>query len=91
MSSVGCPPKIRREVTTVFPQVDLDRLLIVPTCQHAAMDLVQTGERVDVEKDNLLEKVSCRCCMATPAMSLVHGSRTYACMCCPLLCAAVRC
>lgn len=37
--------------------VDTTRLLIVPTCQHAAMDLVQTGEKVDVEKDLLLEKV----------------------------------
>jgi hypothetical protein len=41
----------------VFPGVDLEKLLIVPTCQHAAMDLVQTGEPVDEEKDKLLEKV----------------------------------
>uniref|UniRef100_A0A7S0RSJ5 Methylmalonic aciduria and homocystinuria type D protein n=1 Tax=Chlamydomonas leiostraca TaxID=1034604 RepID=A0A7S0RSJ5_9CHLO len=52
----SCPARIRREVASVFPSVDLDKLLIVPTCQHAAMDLVQTGETVDVEKDNLLEK-----------------------------------
>ncbi len=32
-------------------------LLIVPTCQHSKMDLVQTGEAVEEEKDTLLEKV----------------------------------
>ena len=32
-------------------------LLIVPTCQRSKMDLVQTGEAVETEKDDLLEKV----------------------------------
>lgn len=32
-------------------------LLIVPTCQHSKMDLVQTGEAVEAEKDALLEQV----------------------------------
>ena len=32
-------------------------LLILPTCQHAKMDLVQTGQLVEDEKDALLEKV----------------------------------
>ena len=32
-------------------------LLILPTCQHAKMDLVQTGQAVEDEKDALLEKV----------------------------------
>lgn len=32
-------------------------LLVIPTCQHAKMDLVQTGENVEVEKDRLLENV----------------------------------
>jgi hypothetical protein len=33
-------------------------LLVVPTCQHATLDLVKTGEAVDDEKDRLLERVS---------------------------------
>ena len=32
-------------------------LLILPTCQHAKVDLVQTGQLVEDEKDALLEKV----------------------------------
>uniref|UniRef100_A0A7S3QUV7 Uncharacterized protein n=1 Tax=Dunaliella tertiolecta TaxID=3047 RepID=A0A7S3QUV7_DUNTE len=51
-----CPAKLRQEVGSVLRGVDLTKLLIVPTCQHAAVDLVQTGEKVDVEKDLLLEK-----------------------------------
>ncbi|KIY94315.1 hypothetical protein MNEG_13646 [Monoraphidium neglectum] len=31
-------------------------LLVVPTCQHATLDLVKTGEAVDDEKDRLLER-----------------------------------
>lgn len=56
----ACPSHVRREVAGVFPGLQpqqLDSLLIIPTCQHAAMDLVQTGEAVDTEKDLLLEKV----------------------------------
>lgn len=44
-------------MASVFPGVDLEKMLVVPTCQRSAMDLVQVGEPVDVEKDNLLEKV----------------------------------
>lgn len=33
-------------------------LLVIPTCQHAQLDLVQTGEKVEEEKDRLLENVS---------------------------------
>lgn len=29
----------------------------MPTCQRSKMDLVQTGEAVETEKDDLLEKV----------------------------------
>ncbi|GIL74692.1 hypothetical protein Vretimale_2326 [Volvox reticuliferus] len=50
------PPTMKREILTVFPQVNLDKLLIVPTCQHAAVDLVKTGENVENEKDRLLEQ-----------------------------------
>ncbi|KAH7620857.1 putative Cobalamin trafficking protein CblD [Nannochloris sp. 'desiccata'] len=31
-------------------------LLIIPTCQHSEVDLVQRGERVENEKDRLLER-----------------------------------
>jgi hypothetical protein len=53
----ACPPKYRQEVQSVFPGVDTTDLLIVPTCQRADMDLVQTGEKTDTEKDRLLERV----------------------------------
>ena len=36
------------------------RFLVIPTCQRAAMDLVNVGPDVAAEKDALLEKV-CRC------------------------------
>ncbi|KAG2448206.1 hypothetical protein HYH02_006791 [Chlamydomonas schloesseri] len=50
------PPSIRREIQSVFPKSNLEQLLIVPTCQHATVDLVNTGERVEGEKDRLLER-----------------------------------
>lgn len=46
-----------REVQSVFPDVDLSDLLIVPTCQQADYDLVRTGEKIEGEKDRLLERV----------------------------------
>jgi hypothetical protein len=46
-----------REVQSVFPDVDLAGMLIVPTCQQADYDLVRTGEKIDTEKDRLLERV----------------------------------
>eukprot|EP00798_Chlamydomonas_sp_ICE-L_P002363 gene2363-8671_t len=52
----ACPDKIKREVNTVLPTADLEKLLVVPTCQKAVMDLVQMGEPVEVEKDKLLEQ-----------------------------------
>jgi hypothetical protein len=36
-------------------------MLVIPTCQHATLDLVQRGEKVETEKDRLLERV--RVCM----------------------------
>ena len=47
-----------REVQSVFPDVDLTNMLVVPTCQQADYDLVRTGEKIDCEKDRLLERVS---------------------------------
>jgi hypothetical protein len=57
-SVYSCPPNLHREVGSVLPMVpDLTKLLVIPTCQRAAMDLVQTGEDVEMEKDRLLEQV----------------------------------
>ncbi|EFJ48663.1 hypothetical protein VOLCADRAFT_90862 [Volvox carteri f. nagariensis] len=50
------PPAMKREILTVFPSANIDKLLIVPTCQHATVDLVKTGENVENEKDRLLER-----------------------------------
>ena len=46
-------------------------LLIVPTCQHSKMDLVQTGEAVEEEKDALLEKVQGNNLLVQRALLLV--------------------
>ncbi len=43
-----------------MPSADMEQLLIVPTCQHAVMDLVQVGEPIEQEKDKLLEQVGVR-------------------------------
>jgi hypothetical protein len=40
----------------IFPDIDQEGLLIVPTCQRAAVDLVNTGVDVEDEKDVCLEK-----------------------------------
>lgn len=53
----GLPASMTREVQSVFPDVDLTGMLIVPTCQQADYDLVRTGEKIDTEKDRLLERV----------------------------------
>ena len=56
----------------MFPDVDLAGMLIVPTCQQADYDLVRTGEKIDTEKDRLLERVrpaatACGTCAASAA------------------------
>ena len=52
-----CPKALRRELLLVLPGVDLTNVTLVVTCQRAAMDLVNVGPDVAVEKDALLEKV----------------------------------
>lgn len=61
--SVHSVPKAHRDdVAAIFPGVDLDRVLVVPTCQRAREDLVTVGEKVEQEKDRLLNTVSpCGC------------------------------
>lgn len=46
-----------REVQSVFPDVDMTDMLVVPTCQQADYDLVRTGDKIESEKDRLLERV----------------------------------
>lgn len=58
MVSAALPSSMAREVQSVFPDVQLSNMLIVPTCQQADYDLVRTGEKIDLEKDRLLERVS---------------------------------
>lgn len=51
----SCPRQYRSDLAVIFPGQDPLSLLIVPTCQNSAMDLVRTGEEVEEEKDRLLE------------------------------------
>ncbi len=51
------PRAFVRDLARCLPGVDMEHLLILPTCQRAAMDLVATGADVATEKDRLLEKV----------------------------------
>ena len=51
------PKGFARELAMVLPDVAQAGLLIVPTFQKAAMDLVNVGPDVAREKDDLLEKV----------------------------------
>eukprot|EP00897_Mesotaenium_endlicherianum_P004783 jgi/Mesen1/4332/ME000022S03624 len=39
----------------MFPGQAIEGMLIVPTCQNSAVDLVKMGEVVEEEKDRLLE------------------------------------
>ena len=48
-------------MAALFPQTEVEGMLVIPTCQRSAMDMVQTGERVDEEKDRLLERVGGGC------------------------------
>lgn len=52
------PKRVAQEVAHVFPDVELEGMLVVPTCQRSDVDLVQMGEAIETEKDRLLERVS---------------------------------
>lgn len=52
-----CPRALLRELDHVFPGVDLDACLAIPTNQKAVMDLVAMGDTVETEKDVLLNSV----------------------------------
>ena len=61
-----CPKKHKAEAQAMFNFTDaddeneeekkVDKLIIVPTCQKTAVDIIKTGERVDEEKDLCLER-----------------------------------
>lgn len=57
LGAAEAPARYRRELALVLPGAELSKLLVVPTCQRAAMELVIFGEAVDKEKDKLLEQV----------------------------------
>jgi hypothetical protein len=46
-----------RECQFIFPDVDVNNIIALPTMQHAMVDLVSFGEAVENEKDRLLEAV----------------------------------
>ena len=52
----------------MFPGVGYERLLVIPTCQHAAMDLVAVGPAVEAEKDALLHSFTAFAVAAVAAL-----------------------
>ena len=50
------------ELKFVFPSVELDNVIVIPTMQCSQEDLVRIGDAVENEKDRLLERVS-NCCI----------------------------
>jgi hypothetical protein len=56
-----CPKKHKSEAQAMFNFTEdddekVEKLIIVPTCQKTAVDIIKTGERVDEEKDLCLER-----------------------------------
>lgn len=56
-TTAECPKRFLMEVKSMFPDLDPETVLIVPTSQKSVLDLASFGEDVDKEKDELLEKV----------------------------------
>lgn len=52
------PRLFKHDMQVVLPKLDMDDMLIVPTAQRSAMDLVNWGPETAREKDLLLERVS---------------------------------
>lgn len=57
ISAHEIPNHMKSELAYIFPGVDFSGAIGVVTMQHSKFDLVNFGADVDVEKDNLLEKV----------------------------------
>lgn len=51
-----CPQQYKSDLAAMFPGVAASEVLIVPTCQNSAVDLVRTGDDIEREKDRLLEE-----------------------------------
>lgn len=54
-----CPKRFIKELQYVFPNCDLTDVIAIPTMQFAKSELVNIGDEIEVEKDRLLERVSC--------------------------------
>eukprot|EP00043_Microstomoeca_roanoka_P014505 m.143797 g.143797 ORF g.143797 m.143797 type:complete len:185 (+) comp16026_c0_seq5:150-704(+) len=53
----SCPPRFAPHFKQIFdPDIDTDRLLIVPTFRKSKADLVGIGGHIEEEKDQLLEE-----------------------------------
>lgn len=48
------PRTHRDEVQAIFPTTSIEELLVIPTCQKSAVDLVEWGDAAAQEKDRLL-------------------------------------
>ncbi len=48
------PRTHKDEVAAIFPGVSMDDMLVIPTCQKSAVDLVEWGDDAAKEKDRLL-------------------------------------
>ena len=55
-----CGRTLVRELGVIFTGIAVAGIVAVPTCQRAAMDLVNVGADVAEEKDRLLERVGGR-------------------------------
>jgi len=56
VSCVVATKVVLRELSQIFPEEkNLEDVIVVPTCQKSAMELVNWGDDSDVEKDRLLE------------------------------------
>eukprot|EP01026_Neomeris_dumetosa_P056063 TRINITY_DN5119_c0_g2_i1.p3 TRINITY_DN5119_c0_g2~~TRINITY_DN5119_c0_g2_i1.p3 ORF type:complete len:195 (+),score=23.76 TRINITY_DN5119_c0_g2_i1:63-587(+) len=51
-----CPKVVTQELKHIFPSLDTDGVMVVPTCQRSNVDLANWGEDADKEKDILLQK-----------------------------------
>jgi Methylmalonic aciduria and homocystinuria type D protein len=49
------PAAVAKDLAVIFPSVDVSKILAIPTCQHARVDLVRVGPDIEEEKDRLLE------------------------------------
>lgn len=56
-SAHTCGKYLVREMTNIFPTIELSNLIAVITMQKSKYELVNWGPEIDKEKDDLLENV----------------------------------